>query len=165
MNKSLTKLAVAAAFSLTAGFVASSAKSATDTGVLNITVNVLQTCSVEGGSMDFGTYESNQADTVPAIGTITYNGCQAGTVNVALDGGQAASEEPRAMTDGQGNSLQYHIFQDAARTAIWGTGDRSQDVPVADGGSGTWELYGRIIRQQDVPAGSYTDSVNITVTF
>lgn len=143
-----------------------SASAATDTATLSVSVTVQDTCSISGGSMDFGTYMSGQADTVPTIGAISYSGCAVGTtVNIELDGGQANSEIPRSMTDGNGNLLEYYIFQDAARTIYWGSGFLSKDVIVDNSGSGIWEVYGRIIREQTVPSGSYADSVNITLTF
>lgn len=137
----------------------------TQTSTLGVTANVVNDCSIAGGTIDFGTYTSGQDLTVPAEGTIAYSDCPAGAVNVALDGGQAASEVPRSMTDGNGNSLDYFIFQDAARTQYWGTGETAQSLTVDPSGTGSWIVYGRIIRDQIVPAGTYSDSVNITLTF
>ena len=69
------------------------------------------------------------------------------------------------IRSGNGNELSYHIFQDAARTTFWGTGEASKTVEVEAGGDGSWEVYGRIIREQIVPPGTYSDSINITLTF
>ena len=69
------------------------------------------------------------------------------------------------MTDNGGNELNYHLFQDAARTTFWGTGDASKTVEVDESGTGTWEVYGRIIREQFVSPGTYTDSINVILTF
>ena len=137
----------------------------TDTGEVSVTVNVVEICSIAGGSLDFGTYESGQTGSLPAQGTITYSGCNPGTVNVALDGGQAGNENLRSMSDGNGNLLNYYIFKDAARTEIWGTDARSADLAVDASGSGTWTTYGRILRDQSVSAGTYSDAVHVTVTF
>ena len=142
-----------------------SAKAITETSQLGITADVISVCAIEGGTIDFGTYESGQLSTVPAVGTISYAGCPEGVANIALDAGQTGDEQARAMTDGNGNQLSYHIFQDAARTELWGTGEASKDVEVEAGGAGSWEVFGRIIREQAVPAGTYTDSINITLTF
>lgn len=150
---------------MTSSSAISPADAATATGLFAVTVNVQQNCTVDSGSLDFGTYLSGQADTVATTGSISYSNCNAATINVALDGGQAGDENNRAMTDGSGNSLNYVLFQDSARTVNWGTGANAPDLAVAAGGSGTWPVYGRIIREQSVPAGTYTDSVNITLTF
>lgn len=170
MTWSLNNLAARWAMALTAGAVfalasAPNAHAVTETGILSVVANVQQTCAIEGGSLDFGNYISGQGGTLPANGTITYTGCQVGTVNIALDAGQNGVETLRAMADGNGNILNYTIFQDLARTTLWGLAGNSSDVAVDASGSGTWPVYGRIIREQVVPAGTYTDSVNITLTF
>jgi len=156
-------LALATAFVIAAP--GQPARAATETSTLGITVDVVSACAIQGGTIDFGTYESGQIDTIPAVGTISYTGCPEGAANIALDGGQSGDEQSRAMTDGNGNQLNYRIFQDAARTTNWGTGVAAKTVAVEAGGVGSWEVYGRIIREQSVPAGTYADSINITITF
>lgn len=142
-----------------------SAKAITENSTMSVTVDVVSACTIQGGTIDFGTYESGQSGTIPAVGTITYSGCPEGAANIALDAGQSGNEDERAMADGNGNELAYHIFQDAARTTFWGTGEASKTVDVETGGDGSWEVYGRIIREQVVPPGNYSDSINITLTF
>ncbi len=52
-----------------------------------------------------------------------------------------------------------------ARTAIWGTGADAQVHVLLGTQSGSVTVYGRIPAGQVVPEGTYTDTVNITLTF
>ena len=69
----------------------------------------------------------------------------------------------------QGTELDYNLYLDATRRSIWGSGQGyteayvdskpPKDTPV------TVVVYGRIFRNQDVPAGQYSDVVIATIHF
>jgi spore coat protein U-like protein len=68
---------------------------------------------------------------------------------------------PRTMTSAGGDSLQFELYLDAARTAVWPS---APPAPVGNGvgfGNMTVRVYGRIPFQA-APVGSY--SVSLTVT-
>lgn len=63
------------------------------------------------------------------------------------------------------NHLSYSLFSDTERTTVWGDG-ATVDVGSAGTGSAVdHTVYGRVASGQNVPAGSYADTVVATVTF
>jgi spore coat protein U-like protein len=67
------------------------------------------------------------------------------------------------------NYLQYNLYKDAAYAQVWGDGTGGT-VTLANTNSGsgtgpTHTIYGRIPAGQDLPVGTYTDSIVITITF
>jgi spore coat protein U-like protein len=128
------------------------ARAATDTGTLAVTATVRSGCALSGGTLNFGQYVSGQA-----------TDCN-GSLSFALDGGGSASVTAREMRSGT-NRLSYQIYRNATRNAIWGTGSDAQGVTLLSTQSGSVTVYGRIPKSQTVPDGTYTDTVNITLTF
>ena len=68
-----------------------------------------------------------------------------------------------------GNSLNYNLYTDATYTSIWGSGSGGTSSVSKTNGSGetgsTITIYGKIPAEQDVYAGSYSDSITITISF
>jgi spore coat protein U-like protein len=65
-------------------------------------------------------------------------------------------------------TLGYQIYKTSARNAVWGIGRRrlsAASSSSATPGSGNVTVHGRIPGGQAVPGGTYTDIVNITLTF
>ena len=96
-------------------------------------------------------------------GTINYVNCS-GNLSFALDGGGSGNINARQMSSGSGR-LNYQIYRNAARNAVWGTGADAQGVMLIGTQSGATSVYGRIPASQIVADGTYTDVVNITLTF
>ena len=139
------------------------AGSATDTDVLQVTATVQTSCSLSGGNLDFGTYTSGQPGNLDATGTINFVNCS-GNLSFALDGGGGGNVNARYMQQGA-NRLFYQIYRNSVRNAVWGTGSESHNVVLLGAQSGSVPVYGRIPAGQTVPDGTYTDTVNITLTF
>lgn len=142
------------------------AQAATATGTLTVQATVESACSVNSPTLNFGAYSGAQLD-----GTATINvTCNLLTAySVGLDAGtkSGGSVTDRGMSDGATHTLNYSLYNDALRTTNWGN-----TVPTgAVTGSGLGLVavphivYGRIPASQGVPTGSYTDTVQITVTF
>lgn len=107
---------------------------------------------------------------VVSTGSITFD-CTgvlpADAVRIDLDAGGAASFTPRRLIAGV-VALAYNLYLDAARTVVWGdgTGGSSAYGPVHPAeGSTTLTIYGRIPAGQHVAAGSYSDTVTVTLQF
>lgn len=85
---------------------------------------------------------------------------------VSIDDGQSAAGEQRCMTSGNGgNFLAYEIHRDFARTQRWGTGagGAASGVVPASGSVSLAAFAG--ITDREAAAGSYQDTVTITVSF
>ena len=137
----------------------------TATDTLSAQVTVQNACPVGGTTIDFGTYSSGQQAALDATGNITYSNCPAVTLTISLDGGGTGNISERGMSGGSGDILRYQLYRNSARNALWGSGlDALQQVLLV-AGSGETPVYGRIPGGQQVAAGSYTDVVNMTMTF
>jgi spore coat protein U-like protein len=139
------------------------ARSGTDTDILTVTATVLSACSLSGGTLSFGSYTSGQTTNLDVTGVINYVNCN-GSLTFALDGGLSGSVNARQMQQGA-NRLSYQIYRNAVRNAVWGTGADAQGVVLVGTQSGSVTVYGRIPSGQVVPDGTYTDTVNVTLTF
>jgi spore coat protein U-like protein len=138
-------------------------RAGTDTDTLSVTATVLNACALNGGTMAFGQYLSGQTTNLDATGQINYVNCS-GTLTFELDGGQSADVSNRVMLSGT-SQLRYQLYRNSTRTSIWGLGTNAQQLTLLTPLTGKIDVYGRIPSGQTVPAGSYTDTVNITLTF
>lgn len=134
-----------------------------DTDQLTVTATVLSACSLSGGTLNFGNYTSGQTANLDVNGTINYVNCS-GSLTFTLDGGTSGNINARQMSSGA-NRLNYQIYRNAARNAIWGTGADAHGVVLIGTQSGTVSVFGRIPASQVVADGTYTDTINITLTF
>ncbi|AAU90451.1 MULTISPECIES: Csu type fimbrial protein [Methylococcus] len=91
---------------------------------------------------------------------------------IALSRGSSGSYNPRRMSGGRG-SLGYNLYLDAARVTIWGDGSGGTFPlrgtlllnPTTPVQQVIHNIYGLIPPLQDVYAGTYTDTVTITLTY
>jgi spore coat protein U-like protein len=135
----------------------------TDTDTLSVTATVQNACALNGGAMSFGQYLSGQAGDLNVNGQINYVNCN-GTISFELDGGQSGNVSARKMKSGA-NELNYQLFRNNTRTAVFGQGADKQEILLLTPLSGKVDVFGRIPGGQAVPAGDYSDIVNVTLTF
>ncbi|MHC5720017.1 MAG: Csu type fimbrial protein, partial [Nostoc sp.] len=79
--------------------------------------------------------------------------------------GSSDSVPLRQMSDGSSHVLGYLLYQDSGYLTIWGNDSGSGKVDTANGQSNIYTVYGKIPGGQNVPAGSYGDTVHATVIF
>ena len=157
-------------FAAIAAVVATPALAPTTTNTMPVSVNVINSCTVAATPMSFGaptTIGSANIDTTSTISLVCTNGA---TYDVALDQGLNASSGQRFMSNGAATPVKvpYNVFSDAVRSAAWGSTTGTNTVAGSAGISGLVVLtaYGRIPSSAtSVGAGSYTDTVTVTVTF
>jgi spore coat protein U-like protein len=134
-------------------------------GTLEVQVMVEVTCRVLSGSLDFGTYVSGQSAPLLGQGSIGFEDCPAGQLSFALDGGGAGNVAKRQLSDGAGHGLAYQLYRDPARKSVLGAGKSALAFTIDERGSGSVTVYGTVPGRQRVPAGLYTDTVGVTLTF
>jgi spore coat protein U-like protein len=61
-------------------------------------------------------------------------------------------------------TLAYGIYQDPTNDTVWGSGPASQSF-LANGTAKVLTAYGKIPSGQTQPVGSYSDTVDVTVTY
>ncbi|AEB58740.1 Csu type fimbrial protein [Ectopseudomonas mendocina] len=127
------------------------------------------------GSISFGsisTLPSNlDAASTPGNGSIVLQ-CSPGTaVSISLNAGLNASSVGGGRYLARGaERLRYQLYQDAARSLIWGDGSNggtrlSVNFPVGSA-TQTYTVYARLFAVSPLPsAGIYTDTITVTVSY
>lgn len=159
-----TLLIATAAISLP---TAASAQTASST--LNVSATVTANCTVSSSDLAFGNVNTLSGANVDSTGGLSI-ACTNGTAWTATAGvgsGAGASYASRRMTAGA-NQLTYNLYTDSGRTIVWGDDSGTTD-PIGGTGTGLSQsvtVYGRVgLGQTSVPAGGYTDTVAVTVTY
>ncbi|GBD43420.1 hypothetical protein HRbin40_00893 [bacterium HR40] len=143
---------------------AGAALAATTTATLTVTATVRSGCSVDNATLDFGTYTSGQTTDLDSTGSLRLRNCQGSApIVVELGPGGSGNVSDRRMSSGN-NSLRYQLYRDSARSQVWGTGTNAAQFQVLNADTQV-QVFGRIPKSQTVPAGTYADTVTITVTF
>jgi spore coat protein U-like protein len=137
---------------------------------MQVTANVIRKCTISAQPMNFGNYDPVQANaTAPLDGqaVITVACTKGTTVNLSMDGGSNEQGQTRRMSGGPATFLQYEVYKDASRTEVWGeTGNQVYDGGVAPSRDPRQFIaYGRVPGGQDVPEGTFQDTVLVTVDF
>ncbi len=138
------------------------------TASLQVTARVGRSCLIDSGPLSFGDYDPvgrNAAVPLDGESILTVN-CTRGTPSaVTLDAGQHAIGGSRfmaALTD----RLAYDLYQDPSHTIPWGnTPAQVVLLGPSDGNPVSIRVYGRVLANQDVRAGTYGDSIVATVVF
>lgn len=137
-------------------------------------------CSVNGSSLAFGTYNPIANVSSNTMGTITVT-CQAlislldAPYTISLSKGNGPAFNDRRMSSPNGpNTLKYNLYTSPERTQIWGNGTGGtslvngqiaflrllQTVTV------NHTIYGDIpANQTAVKVGNYSDNINITISY
>ena len=126
-------------------------------------------CTISVTSVAFGNYNVFTTTADDSTGTITYRcNAQAANISIALSDGSSTTFSPRTLRKGS-EVLQYNLYRNAARTAVWGDGTGGTSVYTnanpPNNSNVTLTIYGRIPAQQDVSAGAYSDTVSAVINF
>jgi spore coat protein U-like protein len=152
-----------------AGFSAP-ASAATATANLGVSATVTNNCTISTAALAFGSYDpvvANASTDLDGTGTVTVSCTKGASSTIGLGLGSNASGSTRRMTDGSSNYLTYELYSDAGRTTVWGNAGGALYNPGAapSKAARNFTVYGRVTSNQDVPAGSYNDTVVATVNF
>ena len=174
MMRSLVKiLSMSAALLFCLVFLATApAFAATATSNFTVTASVANNCTISTVGIAFGAYDpivTHASTPLDAAGSVTITCTKGSTTTIALSAGAngpSATGTTRAMASGT-NYLSYEIYQETGRTTVWGTSGAGLLTPAAapDKSARAFTTYGRIPAGQDVPSGSYSDTVTATVNF
>jgi spore coat protein U-like protein len=136
---------------------------------LGSSAEVTANCAVSSTPIDFGSVDVTTGAAVVGTGGISVV-CTNGTPwSASADAGTggAATLAVRQMSDGA-NTLDYVLYTEPTRTTIWGDGVTTT-ATIDDTGTGVAQdktIYGRIsAAQTGTVAGSYADTVAVTVTY
>ena len=165
-NKSLRTISAALVI---AGMSASSLLAASTTANLSVSATVANNCTISSNAISFGSYDPIVAQAtahLDATGSVVITCTKGATTTIGLDTGANASGSTRRLSSA-GSYLDYELFQDSGRSTAWtNTGAGLLSVVAAPSkASRTYSVYARMAGGQDVPAGTYTDTVVATVNF
>ena len=150
-----------------------SAHAGTATSNMPVTASVSANCTISTGATAFGAYDpivTNATAPAAGTGTVTVTCTSGAATTITL--GQGASPATgstdttplRRMVSG-GNYLSYHLYSNSGATSVWGNTSPSGLSHTGTGTATNLTVYGRVPAGQNVPAGSYSDTVVATVTF
>lgn len=148
------------------------AHAGTDSAGLSASATVYAQCFVSAGPLAFGTYDTVSGALKDAFGFVSFS-CTAGvSATITLDQGLHADTGStdavplRRVTDGAGHYLSYGTFMDFNATQVWGNDvSAAQTYTATDYNWTGYTVFGKMYSSQDVPAGTYTDTLVATVTF
>lgn len=164
-SKILSRKALFVAVSVVALGAGNAAFATTDS--FNVTAEVIENCTVSAADLAFGNYDPIVANVSSGAGDIADSAdltvtCTNGSeVSIALDNGDNFSGG-RRMASGA-NFLSYELYQEVGHTNVFGSGAQA----VAHSGTGaaqTVTVFGNLPGGQNVPVGSYSDIIDVTIT-
>ncbi len=132
----------------------------------------LCSCTVTATGVSFGNYNVVNASPTDSTGSVrvrcTLLVALAGSFTVDLSTGSGTYAQ-RTLHNGA-PVLEYNLYTDVARTQIWGNGSGgsfriTRNFTALLSVDQTMTVYGRIRAGQNVPAGSYSDTIIVTVTY
>jgi spore coat protein U-like protein len=132
-----------------------------------VSATVIKNCLVTASPLNFGSSVGLLTSVVNATTTLGMQ-CTYGTAyNVGLDAGLngGGSINARKMMLGA-NSIAYQLYQDSARTTVWGNTIGTNTVSgTGNGNTQSVTVYGSVPAQTTPPAGTYSDTIMVTVMY
>ena len=165
------KLAIASAI-IAAGAVGLSSTSyaATASDNMAVSTTVALSCTITAGALTFSNYDPTSAGDSDATANITTTCTSGGAVVITLGQGSNSAEGsndsiPVREMNGSAGNLGYDVYTDSDRSIVWGNTSDTGWAFTASGSAETTVVYGRIPASQAVGAGSFSDSVAVTLTY
>lgn len=121
------------------------------------------TCTANSSGVSFGDYDPLQSGDTESTGSIQIDCDAPVTASIALTAG-SGTFTARTMSNGI-SELQYNLYSDAQRIAVWGDGTAGSQPVSVTAQTADVPVYGAIPGRQNVTAGSYSDTITVTVTF
>jgi len=146
---------------------AGAAQAATSSGTFQVTASVLDTCTVSADDLNFGVYNPLSGSALEASSQLHVACTIATPYSVALNAGTApgATVSSRKMVKAS-DVLSYSLFRDPTRLLSWGqTVGIDTVIGIGTGLTTPISVYGRVPVSQNVPPGSYSDTVTVTVMY
>ena len=174
LNQNKLKLAIVSAMLVGSAGFSTAGYAGTDTASMSVTTGVSNSCTITAGAMTFASYDPTAVADNDATATITSTCTMGGAATITMGQGnrtQSGSTDPiplRAMYNGNESApedLTYFLYSDSAGGTVWGNTDATGKAITADGTAQDFTVYGRIPKSQSVSAGSFSDSVTVTLNY
>jgi spore coat protein U-like protein len=144
-------------------FASQSGWGATQTATMAASSTVQTVCSLNTTPLAFPAVAvTGVTDVTSTVNVTCTNG---GAYNVGLDSGLNGVAGQRNLKSGT-NTLAYGLFSDAAHATAWGNTVGTDTIAgTGNGAVQALTVYGEIAAGQTLTTGSYTDTVQVTVTY
>lgn len=139
----------------------------------NVQITIASACSITTSptTINFGTPSKPLNDSSytssPITGSTTFQiTCTSGTTptSMALDWGQNATGSPRKMKLST-NFIAYNLYSDSGYATVWTPTTGGPTILAGAGSAQTYTIYAKVTETVTPPAGTYTDTVTLTVTY
>ncbi|AYJ85427.1 SCPU domain-containing protein (plasmid) [Sphingomonas paeninsulae] len=133
----------------------------------------LCSCTVSTTGISFGSYDPVSSANTDSTGSVrvvcTLLVALAGSYRIDLSTGSSGSYAQRTLTNGP-SILNYNLYTDVAYGQIVGNGSGGSSSITSNFLAllfldQSTTIYGRIPGSQNVSAGSYSDTITVTVTY
>ena len=149
------------------------ANAGSSTSNMGVTATVVSSCSITAGTLAFPNYDVVTGAQVDGSAQLSVACSKGAITSITLgQGGNAGTGSTdilplrRMKNTSTTDMLAYSLFQDSTRLLTWGNTALTGTVYVpASAAPANVPVYGRITAAQDVPAGSYADTVLATISF
>lgn len=160
--------------------VAAPAFAATAPVNVGVSANIAANCTITSTPVAFLAYDpivTNASSPLNGSGSVTITCTKGATTFLSLDLGGNANVNQRRMSDLVPNYMNYELYQPPNTTpgvacsyagpTVWGTAGANLFTPAAapSKAARTYNICGQVAAGQDLPAGSFTDTVVATVNF
>jgi spore coat protein U-like protein len=149
--------------------VADRASAASASATMAVSASVTNNCTISTNPLSFGSYDpivANASGNLDATSSVVVACTKGAATTIGLDTGANATAGERRLGS-SGSYIGYELYSDSTRSTVWGNSGAGLYAPAAapSKASRTFSVYGRISGGQDVPAGSYSDTITATVNF
>lgn len=137
------------------------------TSPFTASATVVKQCAVNASALNFGSGVGLLTSAVNATTTLDVQCSNGAPYNVGLNAGLngGGSINARKMVRGA-NSIAYQLYQNSARTTVWGNIAGSNTVAgTGNGNLQSLTVYGSVPAQTTPPAGTYNDTITVIVTY
>jgi len=153
---------------LASAVLVSTAHAATQTATLGVKLTLTGNCTIAAiNDLDFGSH-ADLATQHQAQTNIEVTCTSGASYAVSLDQGMGAGATValRKMTQGA-NTVDYTLHTGSYIGTVWGDGSSGTTdlATTGDGSQQTHIVYGVVPVQAMMPAGTYTDTVTVTVAY
>jgi spore coat protein U-like protein len=173
LNQNKLKLAIVSAMLVGSAGFSSASYAATAFGNMIVSADVAMSCTVSAGALDFLTYDPTASANNDVAATITSTCTHGGSAKITM--GVGASEAASGSSDdnplrhlhnsSDASKLPYFLYQEIARTTVWGNSADTGVGFTANAGVNTSTVYGRIAAGEAASVGTYFDNVSVTLTY
>lgn len=161
-TKLLKKIVLITSLGFTA-ILATSAQAGTDSATIQLNTQVVANCTISADALNVSGYDSivaNKSVNFDKESNVTVTCTKDTGITIGLDQGANG----RHLKSGD-NLLAYELYQDASRSKVWGNDGDALLSATGTGLAETKTVYVRVPQNQNVPAGTYTDTIIATVSF